>query len=827
MKKIIKSIEILGLENNLSDISLNDGTCEVLHNLRNNRGEWVNCSHLTKIADIKDTSHIVIHKHIVLAYNEYITLVGGSIYHSRLNNNGLFIDIKLLTSINPILDYCITSHENALHITQKDAEIIKDEIFLYDKQSQTYGKIDVNDMVLPTISVIKYNESYSETEIIDDSINLRSTRIAVIKRNKVNRDIIESSEFFYNTHLQNQIKGTFLFFIGYKMFDGSILKVSNVIKFSGEENDYYIRKIKDVGTQRIDTFYKILKSISPQIEITVDENFKSSKLFTKIGVYATRNVPELDYAKVGCNWDSLPYKRTIISNNDVIINEIYNKAIINLESEILSNTPFYEIAELDKNELQIKLSYEEHFKTIESSPIYKASFSQHKRYSSNKLYYNSRLHEFDLHFSLAKLLIKLPTDVYRSWSDTNYGNVSPINIAGAIFEFRVTLNIESKEYVVLADTQQAIMYTINSINYIRLPKYIAYQDFRATAIYIYIKQGGECKSIFSSPLISAQANNLSYTNISTELIPLNTCIQAPIKAVFDSYSVDNLIYVSNIDNMFFFNPKYTINANKEPIKRLALSIDQLDFSKFGDNPMYIFTEKGIYIAETGSGEILYSRVLPINFNAAIGKTPIISLNGALVYITEGGISVIQGKNSSIISKTLHDRGNKFINYIKKCDFAFFNQTYDELLFYNSAHNYAYIYSMQSKSWSTREFSKMHVVNSSLVANEKGLYNTSITEDYTMPLSCRFVTHPLKLGNFEYKRIDVVIARLVSQNYTFKIEGSNDMNIWEIINIVTTYKIRRALQSYKYYKIEINSLNCQTTISQIDIQYYDRFTRNIK
>lgn len=852
--RLVKSLSILGVDNNLSDSAVSDGACQEIHNLRNNRGEWDSCCEMVNSYPISNNPYPIIHKHKVLPDGEFITLGITLVCHTQISSSGV-VEHTTLTEIDATKPYNITSYGNLLHVSQKvSGTIYLDSVFVYNKQSKEYKQFDLNSISMPIVTISDYDYDYESLVALKDvnGDNLRSIPLSSILFRKSVKDGITTKEFLFNVGMEDKLTGSYLFFVGYRMFDGSVVKVSDILKINGISNDDLMYRFYKKGRGEIDQgspiilkqtiieeFYKVRRSSSPIISIVVDQDFIDSDMFSKIVIFATRNIPELLYSELGKDdFDlDLPgrpnpgatsvklYDETINigSNEGETTVSIYRLAsysiIINPQESSIAETPFYEVATLNKDETSFTFDYEKHFKHIETQPIYKAGFGNHKRWGIGKLYYNNRLHEFDNKFKLADSIVTIPK-----------GTSSKKNIIT-----RVTLSIDGLECVV--GSQQSVDSVLHEdVSCIQLPRIVSYPDARATHINIFYGS----QKLLDRPLIAAYSNNISYANITEdeEYKPLIESTTLPLlKDINNIYYIDDIIYISNTDNPFYFTPKHTLTANKDFIKRIAVSIDQLPEAKFGENPLYIFTDNGISIAETGGAEVLYSRIIPLNFDVVKNTTPIVILNGALIYISDAGVVLVEGRNYKIISTSLHDRSKEFLSYIKDCDFGVYYAVYDEVLLYNSVYNYAYIFSFSNNTWSTRNFSPYNIISHREISNEKGIFNLSLEEDYTKPLSWRLTTRPIKFGNREFKRLDTFVANMKSKDFNIIISGSNDLVNWSVVRAGQILRLRRANKSYRYLRVSMNAikpvanispnLDHLTTITTLDFEYYHRFVNHIR
>ena len=374
----------------------------------------------------------------------------------------------------------------------------------------------------------------------------------------------------------------------------------------------------------------------------------------------------------------------------------------------------------------------------------------------------------------------------------------------------------------------AIAYTFGDDQRIYLPRFVSYPDSRATKMEIIITTGSGAGwlHVATINLKPSDENNVAYRNVSVEYLTLFDTDPIEITGYNDKNILDNKIYVSKADNPFYFEPDKVISVDAN-IMALHVGLEQLSESRFGDYPLHIFTDNGIYVAESGSGEVLYARIVPLNKDVIIDGTPIITADRSIVYITSRGVMALNGTKSSCISTYMHDPLDKFLDYVRTLTAMFYLASYDELVLFNNKHTYAYVFSGKYNVWFTRDIDVIRIISPRLFTNSTGIYDYVDRESNDTYKRSEILTRPIKLGNYETKRIDTLIARLQARNFVLRLEGSNDLVLWETLRVSYHARIRRSLQSYRYFRIGLLSDAALTVISGFDIELYNRFVRHLE
>ena len=822
-------IDIKGINLIDSGIHVADGFCEKIHNLRvTGSGQWSNVCELNKIAVIDPdgtVSATVIFKHDVLPDSDYITLSDNKVYVSALDDDGLFTHKQQLLSSIPT-NIKVTAHGNILSISGLNYNQIFDYHFLYDPDSGKYQKIDFANLKAPIIKTVTVNKIEAPTQSDISSVTtIRSTLISRIKKNYVDGTTTEKEDL-YNTYLNDTtyVKGCFLIFVAYKLQDGSIIKMSSIERVGYETNNYYKRE--EYLTLSHEVTYKYFQNLyaySPTLTFSIDTNVKDNLFIKSVVVYATRPEQNFIYGNLdGINDDIV---RTIEKDTDMengytlSVYECNAEKIRHEPVETLAELPFYEIAELALDETSITLT-KKHFETIESEPVYEANYSAHATYSFNKFYYNNRLHAFDIRqvFSAGTQLMPY---AYDGAPDGLTRNEMP----NEQFILRTYIEAEGKTFIV---QKSQIAYTFGDDQRIYLPRFVSYPDSRATKIEIIITTGSGAGwlHVATINLKSSDENNVAYRNVSVEYLTLFDTDPIEITGYNDKNILDNKIYVSKADNPFYFEPDKVISVDAN-IMALHVGLEQLSESRFGDYPLHIFTDNGIYVAESGSGEVLYARIVPLNKDVIIDGTPIITADRSIVYITSRGVMALNGTKSSCISTYMHDPLSNFLDYVRTLTVMFYLASYDELVLFNNTHTYAYVFSGKYNVWFTRDIDVIRIISPRLFANSTGIYDYIDRESNDTYKRSEILTRPIKLGNYETKRIDILIARLQARNFVLRLEGTNDLVLWETLRVSDRARIRRSLQSYRYFRIGLSSDAALTVISGFDIELYNRFVRHLE
>ena len=99
--------------------------------------------------------------------------------------------------------------------------------------------------------------------------------------------------------------------------------------------------------------------------------------------------------------------------------------------------------------------------------------------------------------------------------------------------------------------------------------------------------------------------------------------------------------------------------------------------------------------------------------------------------------------------------------------------------------------------------------------------TLTDEQMIEPVECWAVTRPLKLGTTEFKRLETVVARIMSQDcFAHIIAWCNVQGM--------DARLRRTPLSYKFFRLRLHlTANCRISTTSVDVEFYPRFVGRLR
>ena len=238
----------------------------------------------------------------------------------------------------------------------------------------------------------------------------------------------------------------------------------------------------------------------------------------------------------------------------------------------------------------------------------------------------------------------------------------------------------------------------------------------------------------------------------------------------------NTLKVSAVDNPFYFPTAQTYKFEGD-IKGLASNAEAISTGQFGQYPLFVFTDTGIWAMSVDtSGQGAYTTQSP--FSREVCNGAICPVSGGVVFSTDKGVMVISGGQVADLSAALDGFEEDFFGYnggmwtkvfekagkdavvnpvpireyIKGAVIAY-NYHYNEIIVSNKAFKYSYVYSLTNKVWSiidtvfdltTNKYPEL------VVFDKDGAMYTF--EDGDAQNKVVAITRPFTMGSLDFKRI---------------------------------------------------------------------------
>ena len=325
----------------------------------------------------------------------------------------------------------------------------------------------------------------------------------------------------------------------------------------------------------------------------------------------------------------------------------------------------------------------------------------------------------------------------------------------------------------------------------------------------------------------------------------------------DFISEPNKIYTSEAGNPFYF-PLGAINTvGVGEIVGISSITRALSQGQFGQFPLLVFATDGIWALEV-SDTGLYLTKQPISRDVCINVDSITQTDGAVVFVSDKGVMIVEGSNVSLLSAELDGPSfdpstvSRLDDLLEKEGFSeelgdigppktFFADcliAYDypnaRLLLFRPESRYAYLYSLLSRTWATVSSDFVTAVPDYplcyLQRTGGEVLNLSQKEDYDSgkEVPTLLLSRPLKLGDDAFKTINTVLTRGHLRRGTggTLVFASHDGHTYVPIGSAAGHRVSRLQGSpYRYFRLAIvRPMKSNESVSLTSV-YYTRKWRN--
>ena len=891
-----QDIKFQGLSNSPSDYDAQDGELGTLLNLINEDGALkpihqpiVTDSNIT-IPDgaTVELVHKVTHENTI--HSHYIIRRADDTWcWTEKDGDGTFTDIDLdgfhanaVTAVGNILNFVGDTNimyaywklnlYNVIDVSniQFSANInIESGPAAYDN----YAGLDNN-----IVNVQKHDEYYQATNTL---------------ASKYANDFFKANDAFINSYLDDESFKYIQFgILALRMYDGTYMQISNpfvvtrglssnkdiyVVKFGSDttvtttNNEYIFKANKDYALHLRSMLYKALMNVSVENIDLYDDIIDGVDVFISNSIYPYKTNVELVEEQYKCYINSLGNVVSLtLENEDTIL--FFSKYDLSLTS-YLCHWQFPAMSQDELNE------------EIKNLVFYKSTSFSIDEIKNNKSKYLKRILQTEQTISLAnnmqtqfggKVAITYNNRLHIANVSTQY----TLQNSGLVQEMAAD---KSSSMIIKAtfknNGQTMCSYSIFSDN-VGGSRYI-YSFYHTDVIsydvyYAYLRDG---YSYFHKSLSMYSFDDfgmslyLNYSNGIINEIPLgdsitedewNAILEEAKSYVGSPIVSHSLIKVSEAENPLVFPAKNSVQVGSSIINALAANTRPISEGQFGEAPLYAFTDEGVWTLMTSS-EGTYEARQPANREICTNPKSILQIDDAVLFATERGIMLQNGKNAECITDVLDGYpfdftqlykadyakkvlavGNiseeavkyvRFRDYLQEADMIY--DYYDNrIIVFNAAYPYAYVYSLKSKTWSTMANTinkRVNIYPESYGVNKDGKLVDVYVKEPTDSVPYFLCSRPLGLGTPEvFKTMFTAITRgyfrgTEAGKCGMVLYGSNDLFHWYLIKSSVDKYLRGMMGSpYKYFRIAlIGSLLPDESISGMSADFTERWQNKLR
>ena len=894
------SVAISGLDRSTPDDMVQDGACEDLHNLRYKDNAW-RPVHEHKVAahhnlpiSTADTTYNIVYKHPAAPESHYIavTKVNGKYYYYDYDS-AITQWQNAFTLIASFDEQQKVSHFGNVLFFNSDSYLLLDGVYSHYANDTTHPILDYTNRISPETRI---NPDYFAVDTPNIELTFERKEDGSITTIKLTlaQDAWYPMEMF-NSALQTAPQGVQFRFLwlfkldvspstketdwatdpfptirsGYwsgehamfavlRMNDGTYLNPTPVI-INTNQNDYSILEgfvVGDMGNIYIDgtggvwpfrgrglvtkyapiaereSFSSILipyyyvNMMSTDVKVSVPADIDDT-LIQSIALFSTLNFPIFNYETIKAvdTFSGGAKISKLFKDNDILNSQFFKAHEVNIADCALdknNNTKYFNFTINGST-----------FEQLSTSLFYEPSISE---VISGKvsLDYNNRLHLADISSSIKSEYFEEVLEV-----DPNEDNPTKIGVV-----------INRNGYVTTAWSEDIFGSELKE----KSNTLISIHNAAATDIIF------KRVNLYSAKLKNAVANNIAYfyfnptDDFRYPPIYIGKLAQYKGNIKSDKINEPNRIQVSAPNNPFSFpfENSYAVGSSNNRIIALQSAAIEMSDAKFGEFPLFAFTEEGIFALQAGS-ETLYASIIPINYDKIINPNTL-AINGGIIYITERGVHLLSARGdkltseaSTLISSPIHGKdGRPPLVFLRTCQIMW-PKEHNEVIFHNPYNDsdIAYVFNLDAGYWSTRTLVGTKINTDEMVA-ENNIYDLT-HEDTSKPLEGVIVTRPIKLGNIEFKRADTIIPRMTtgssSIEFQLSVQGSVDGSTYHPLRAVPSMEldankvnpivIRRTPFSAKYFKLSFGlgpmrgEDSFDPSITHIDFEWYTKFQRRMR
>lgn len=435
---------------------------------------------------------------------------------------------------------------------------------------------------------------------------------------------------------------------------------------------------------------------------------------------------------------------------------------------------------------------------------------------------------------------------------TNGRILSVTHVFMETYSFKAYVFMESSDTDVLA-------IETSSLKLNTLGNYFFYPNVNAFKVIIERTDADGRKTYTSSKLEKHDQISGAYTDSLSDNYSEGLDVSF-IENMSRGFHYPNKIYTSEVNNPFTF-PATGVNIiGSGEILGIRSATKALSQGQFGQFPLYAFTDEGIWALEVSSeGKFIAKQ--PATRDSCNNPDSITQIDTSVLFTSERGIMLIQGSESVCISEALNEKSfdistlkgydqliqmtdltvehfkhSNFIEYIKKCAMSY-DYTNQCIIVFNKEYSYAYVFSLQSKTWGMIPSDFTNSVNSYpdsyIMTKSNTLVNLSSTgSGNSKEVKGIIITRPLKLDSPDLlKTITQSMHRGVFRKGKVKtvLYGSRDCINFVPITSSLDHTLRSVHGSpYKYFRFAIIAeLYPGESISGTSIVYETRQTNKLR
>lgn len=857
-----QEVILKGLANSPSDYDCQDGELATCLNLINEDGA-LHPIHQPVVAeqnitlDADDTIELVhkvthdeaIHSHYIIRKSDdtwYWMEKGGDGTKNHIDLNGFHANA--VTAVGNIVNF-------VGEISIKYLYWIGDNYQLFDRDNFNYGiKIDFKELDQHGgTAEISLGDEFWDYVTYESSSSGR--KITGMNVNQVSK-VFNMFDAKINKTLSNKGKQWQKYFVfgvaAIRLYDGTYYSISNIFKL-----DFRNETLASVF---VDPYNKRFSSIGPAIaswtiSANIDNLDKISNLIQGIDIFLSK-------AESFVNLESAAAKYVVPELNDRDQGDMFFTMMSGKEAaNAIDSLSFYHSLFISKDEFGKELQLKRVEGTEESLPL--ANLYRSDLGGKCAITFNNRLHVGNVKEGYNVDLVSNITP------KTNLPDDAQLNTEGI-----VRVKALNKEFWCKVDNLGARLYYFVCVPILNVSEITFYKK---TGISLFEKSTVNLHSS-ETTAFSFYVAGEGKENVPQFALPWEKSSEEEwnnIVSKYENYKTNtnalpytSVVKVSEAENPLIFPAKNSVQVGSSIISALAANTRPISEGQFGDAPLYAFTDEGVWVLMLGE-EGTYIARQPANRDICSNPKSILQIDDAVLYPTERGIMMQQGRESVCITDALDDYPFDFLSiyshstkdktypnkllatgsipesdvkyirfrkYLENADMIY--DYYDSrIIVFNPYYTYAYAYSLKSKMWGTMHnvFNKrVNIYPESYATDKAGKILDVYVKEPTENVPFFLCSRPLTLGQEVYKTMFDCITRgyfssIQAGKCGMVLFGSNDLVNWYYISSSVDIFLRSLVGSpYKCFRIAlIGKLAPNESISGLSAEFQERLQNRLR
>lgn len=326
----------------------------------------------------------------------------------------------------------------------------------------------------------------------------------------------------------------------------------------------------------------------------------------------------------------------------------------------------------------------------------------------------------------------------------------------------------------------------------------------------------------------------------------------------DIVSMPDTLLVSKANNPFVFPADQSVHFPVGEILNLAVATIPLSEGQFGQFPLYVFTDEGVFALSVGA-DGSFQTAHPVSRDLLISKDALVGIEQGVFFAAARGLLLLQGSTVTKVSSLMdgypseiedadlvEQLANRFLDFYPERQEGFqkflsgcvlsYDYANTRILLMNPLYKTMYVYKFDTQSWhrlnpvekypvrTLNSYPEALVVMSSSSGQCVLDFSVLAESEGAESVPGIIYTRDLDLDNADvYKAVNRlrVRGRFQDGHVKWQLQGSNDG-----INYKTLHSLRGP--SWKWYRvILVTLLEPQERLSYVEIDYEPKFVNKIR